>query len=110
MGLILVKTNYNWADEADFPSFETWSQEDLDARLAEAREHFDQGKPGFQVSVGTNQEIEFNDYQDITRGMQVVPISPEEFQVLVRLFGARYSKTTRAAWGEITLARVLERV
>lgn len=102
MGKILVKTNYNWADEIDFPSWEVWDEKEFEEAKEKIKTYWENDGESFEVCVGTNEEIDFNDVDDCLKyGIEgTTPITDEEFSVLKKLFGGR--------GGNVTFSRVME--
>lgn len=99
MEKVLVKTNYNWADEADFPSFCIVTKDELQKMKNFFKEFFDNGCVS-SVVVGTNEEIEFNSLSDVLYGMSVSELSSTEENTISKYFSSDY--------GECSLLRVYE--
>lgn len=91
MEYVLVKTNYNWADEADFPSFEIMTKEELHSAKELTRAYFDnEDCYDVLVGVGTNEEIEFNNYQDVFSGVSITVLTEEEAKIIKNKIGLSY--------------------
>lgn len=87
--LVLVKVNYNWADEADFPSFEIWEREKLAEAKKKVKKFFD-NDCNFQYYVGTNEDVEFFCYEDVFSDVETKTVSQEEYEVLRKFFGSGF--------------------
>lgn len=95
MEYVLVKTDYNWADEADFPSFVIMDKEELekDRRLVSAYfKHED--SYAISVGVGTNEEIEFESYADVFGGADIESLSENEATIIKDKLGTSFGECT----------------
>jgi len=105
MAKVLVKTNYNWADEADFPSFCIMEDTKLESYRKAAKEYFDQEDYyEIEVGVGTNEGIIFNSYDDVfeTWQFEVKTLNEQEYEIIKKFFGVSF--------GECNLNHVMEYV
>lgn len=97
---LLIKTQYNWADEIDFPGWTIMTEEEFEDGKKQIKEYL-KNVGSFEIWVGTNEEIGFSSYEDIFgRNMKVLELSETDKEVIERLFGS--------SQGEITLDRILE--
>lgn len=100
--MLIVRTEYNWADEMDFPGWEIMSERDLEDAKKKVKKYFDNGGAPFEICVGTNEEIEFESYDDVFGwGFEVEEISASDAEVINRVFGRR--------GGNITLSEPISR-
>ena len=103
MAQILVKTEYNWADEIDFPGWEILDKEEFEADKKIVKEFFEKpGENGFEICVGTNEEIQFNCYDDVFGWIEKKEVSDADAEVIIRVIG-QYS-------GKITISDPIERI
>jgi len=100
---LLIKSCYNWADEADFPSW-TILEEDKFEEIKKTLVDYFEHPASFEiiVGVGTNEDIEFNSAEAVLGGLAIHKLTDEEYNTLLKLFGHDY--------GECTLSRVYEYV
>ena len=99
-GKILVKTHYNWADEADFDGFEVMTETELAKAKAVVKKFFDE-HGSYEFYVGTNEAIDFDDFDDIFgRHVKITPLTEAEAKVIEKLFDGKY--------GYPTLSRIAE--
>ena len=97
----LIKTCY-WADEADFPSFCLMSEKELDRAKALVKEFFTAGRH-MTISVGTNEEIDFDRCNDVfNMYYREINLSETEYEVIYQLFGEVY--------GQCSFARIVENI
>lgn len=100
MSKVLIKTDYNWADEADFPSFCIMTQEELTRAKEFVKEFFVNEQNDICVAVGTNEEINFSTYDCVFSGTVIKPLTDRETATITKFFGKQF--------GECSLLRVLE--
>lgn len=82
---LLVKWSDNWADEMDLDGFKLFtSREAYDDFLAQAKEVIDKGRWIFYL--GTNEEIEYDDFERFKKTLDASLISESTFQEMVKLF------------------------
>ena len=102
---VLVKTNYNWADEIDFPGWEIFEKEEFENIKKQIKEYWDNGGKKFNICVGTNEEIDFRNYDDCVGKYavrSVTEITDEEAEVIKRVLGS--------GAGNVTLSCVIEHI
>ena len=103
MSKLLIKTNYNWADEADFPSFCIMTEFQFEEAKTYVKAFFDNPEyAGIEVSVGTNEEIAFDRYEDVFGSIRPIQLTEAEANTIEKLLGERF--------GECTLEDVVENI
>lgn len=80
---VLVSWSDNWADEIDCEGFvildnEEWQENKKTIRKIERE---------FTLSVGSNEEIEYENGRDFLCNVSAKKVSPEEFAVIKKFFG-----------------------
>ena len=83
---VLVKFESNWADEMDVCGFAVMSSDEWN----KVRQIILLIKDEFSISVGTNEEIEYENGQELLDEYEVCEISDDESQIIQRLFGHHY--------------------
>lgn len=78
---VLVKARCNWADEFDTKQF--WAGPKVEW---EEIVKYSKNISNVEVSFGTNEGIEFSDFDDWNSHMKVTEISEEQFNTLADLF------------------------
>lgn len=86
----LVTSDTNWADEMDLWGFEVVG--DAYYKVAMEVLNYAFNDVGISVSkcVGTNEDIEFNDYDDVKRAFTAKDIKEDEVKIFKRLFQSTY--------------------
>lgn len=105
MGKVIVHTEYNWADEISFESWEIWDENDLEQAKQKVIDYWANGGKQFDICVGSNEEVEFYDL-DCCLGdwcyIKEELISESDAEVLERLFDGGY--------GKVQFSSVVERI
>lgn len=85
MGKVLVILDKDWADEFNVKGFSVMTEEEL----KQGKVKFEKALKGGPVTVGfgTNEELEFENMQDLERNITVRKITPQEHSTLKKLFG-----------------------
>lgn len=86
---IFVQTSHNWADEFDMEGASVWTKSVLEDKLANIKKGFEEGRirEDHEFYFGTNEALQFYDYNDFERGVKMVECSEEfhdEFKRIVR--------------------------
>lgn len=81
---LLVKYDSNWADEMDIDGFKVLTNEQWEQYQKDFKKHFKE--EGYIYYVGTNEEIEYNDFEEFRNDFNVSEITDEEAAVLEKLF------------------------
>ena len=79
---VLLKWDSNWADEMDVEGFKIVSKsqfEEWSERMKERR--------GFNICIGTNEDIEYSNGRELLSEIKVKPISEDEANVIKKFFG-----------------------
>lgn len=99
MDKILVKTNYNWADEADFPSICVVDKKEYGKFKEDVRktDNF-----YLEIYVGTNEFIELSSFDDIFDGVEEIELTPDELSFFHRIFD------NDDEFGECTMIDIME--
>lgn len=86
----LVTSDTNWADEMDLWGFEIVSDTYYKVAMQVLDYAFNEKGISLSNCVGTNEEIEFNDYSDIERAFTAKDIKEDEVKIFKRLFHSTY--------------------
>ena len=86
--MLLVKANVNYADEFDMEDFTTMTVETYKELVELLKNHDDE----IEWYFGSNEELSFNNGQDLLDCFEVVKISEEEDEVLDKLFGGSFGE------------------
>ena len=81
---LLVKYDSNWADEMDIDGFKVLTNEQWKKYQKGFEKHFKE--ECYSYCVGTNEEIEYNDFDEFRNDFKVSEITDEEAAVLKKLF------------------------
>jgi hypothetical protein len=96
-----IRSNYNWADEADFPGFSIMTKDQYEDAIETIEEYFkDEDKSELEVYVGTNEWIEFSSASDVDVAYET--LSKQEAETLVNRFGTDF--------GEINLNKIIKNI
>ena len=83
MSKVLVKWSDNWADEMDLEGFAVMESQEW----KDIKKKFEKHDHGFDISVGTNEDIDYSDGKDFLRHIETKNISDDEAKMLKKLFG-----------------------
>jgi hypothetical protein len=76
---VLVSYEGDWADEVTVKGFMATTFDAWQETMEEVKEHFDKGGT-LSHSIGSNEEIEYDQYRSWISDYKVRPLSEEEFQ------------------------------
>jgi hypothetical protein len=82
----LVKYDGNWADEMDISGFRVFTNEAWNEYL----EAWGKEEYPYSFYVGTNEEVEIYDFEELVRDFTVKDITDKEAAVIVKFFGKDY--------------------
>lgn len=84
---VLVKYSGNWADEIDVDGFFTTTRKYYDELISRAREYFKNNTSNaYTYYVGTNEEIIYENIEDVLNSFSVTSITEEQYKTLWELF------------------------
>jgi hypothetical protein len=86
MNNILIKYHKNWADELDVEGFMLWTEEKWNEHLSKVKEYFEKSPHTVEMYFGTNEAIEYDNFEEYKRSFEVKKITPEEAKTLKKLF------------------------
>lgn len=86
MSKVLVKWKTNWADEMDVDGFVIMT----DNEAKNLRENLSELKDSFDICVGTNEYIDYNDGKELLREIEFIPVNDQEVSMIAKLFGSSY--------------------
>jgi hypothetical protein len=90
MKYYLYKYSANWADEMDVAGFMLLTELEKDMALASIKKKF---RKGGTVSIGTNEEIEYSDSDEVMNDVSITEISKQDYDTISRLFGTSFGET-----------------
>jgi hypothetical protein len=82
---LLVKYDSNWADEMDINGFKVLTNEQWEKYQKDFKKLFK--KECYSYYVGTNEEIEYSDFDEFISDFKTSEITDEEAAVIEKLFG-----------------------
>jgi hypothetical protein len=80
----LVTFHDNWADEMDIEGYRIFSEDDWKNYRKYAKKEFEENGE-YTYYVGTNEDINYNSYEDFMGNFEVKTISKEQVDVLEKL-------------------------
>lgn len=86
----LYKYEANWADEMDVSGFMILKETEKDMALAKIKRNF---RNGGTVSIGSNEEIEYSNFDEVMNDISIEEISKENYDTINRLFGGSFGET-----------------
>jgi hypothetical protein len=86
---VLIKYDGCWADEIDLQGFLVMTREEWKTHLSLVKRRY--GDSEFTISIGTNEEVNFNDFDDYKESFEIKKITDEESAVLRKFFKATHS-------------------
>lgn len=97
----LIKFASNYADEFDVSGFQILTGDEWEELKQEALKYFsddshrdsDYGRISFAWYFGTNEELQFDSYEDWLNCIEVIPLDKIQTEVLHELFGYSYGIT-----------------
>jgi hypothetical protein len=81
----LVIYHDNWADEMDVEGFRLFTQDELDDYVSLHVKYFETNS-SWKFGVGSNEQIEYNDWEGIRSALTVKEITDAEYEMLGKLF------------------------
>jgi hypothetical protein len=90
MKYYLYEYSANWADEMDVAGFMLLTGLEKDMALASIKKKF---RKGGTVYIGTNEEIEYSDYDEVMSDVSITEISKQDYDTINRLFGTSFGET-----------------
>lgn len=85
MSKVLIRFKGNWADEMDLFGFEVMEEEVWEAHLKRIRQFLEDGGP-YERSVGTNEYIDYPNYEAYNRHFTVIKLTDAEMEVIEKCF------------------------
>ena len=85
---VLVQTHDNWADEMDIYGYRIISRAAYDQRLIELQEEFEEADGTYMWYIGTNEEIEYSNFDNFLETLTVTELTKKEAQNLVQVLGS----------------------
>lgn len=89
MNYVLVKFNFDYADEFDLNGFYVTTSEEFTSDMEYLKINF---KPNIEKYFGTNESIIIESIKEIENAYSITSITEEEYNTLKKLFGKSYSK------------------
>jgi hypothetical protein len=83
----LYKFEDNWADEADFSGFAIFTEEEKRKHEIGIKRAF---KNGGSICFGTNEDNEYDSYEDVESTFEFEEITKQEYFTIKRLFGETF--------------------
>ena len=80
----LVTFQSNWADEMDVEGGRIMTEKEKEKYFASIKKEFDE-QGSYTYYIGTNQDINFDTYEELDESFSIDKISKEERKVLVKL-------------------------
>ena len=93
---LLLYWNTNWADEMDIEGFAAVTSEFYEQWKSNLRRKTTE----FEIGLGTNEAIEFNNGEHLIKKVKCKEITDEEFDVLNKLFGSKGAQVVCYAHSE----------
>ena len=90
MKYYLYEYSANWADEMDVAGFVLLTGLEKDMALASIKKKF---RKGGTVYIGTNEEIEYSDSDEVMNDVSITEISKQDYDTISRLFGTSFGET-----------------
>jgi len=90
MKYYLYEYSANWADEMDVAGFMLLTETEKDMTLASIKKRF---RKGGTVSIGSNEEIEYSDFDEVMNDVSITEITKQDFDTINRLFGSSFGET-----------------
>jgi hypothetical protein len=81
----LVKYDSNWADEMDIDGFRVFTDKQWEKYQKDFKKLFKEDR-GYTYYVGTNEDIEYNSFDEFMSDLKVSEITDEEATVLKKFF------------------------
>lgn len=85
---VLVQTHDNWADEMDIYGYRIISRAAYDQRLIELQEEFEEADGTYMWYIGTNEDIEYSNFDNFLETLTVTELTKKEAQNLVQVLGS----------------------
>lgn len=85
---VLVQTHENWADEMDIYGYRILTFKQYEKRIEELQEEFEEAEGAYMWWIGTNEEIEYENFQQFFDTLTVTELTAEEAKALIATLGA----------------------
>lgn len=89
MKYYLYQYDANWADEMDVAGFMALTETEKDMALAKIKKDF---RRGGTIYIGSNEDIEYSDLDEVMNDVTITEISKQEYDVLIKLFGGSFGE------------------
>jgi hypothetical protein len=89
MEKVLLKWSSNWADEMDVEGFDIMKKTEWEEFKKKVRK-----MKNFCVYIGTNEEIDYANGEDLLAEIKVKKISPEEERIIKKFVGSTFGFTS----------------
>jgi hypothetical protein len=89
---VLVMFNGNWADEMDINGFDLYDE----AEWRRVKKIINGYEDDFTLSVGSNEDMEFNTGEDFLNSITVKKLSAAEAKTIDKLFDGSYARGSMA--------------
>jgi hypothetical protein len=83
---VLVKLESNYADEFDVEAFVVVSTEYFENAKARIRALDSESKSGLYMNFGTNEALEWGDFDDFEDSLEITPLNSEQVACFEQLF------------------------
>ena len=103
---LLVKTSNNWADEIDTEGFAIFTKEAYFSHLKQAEDAF-AGDQEIELYIGTNEEINFPDYKDYVKQIEVQELNFTEVLIICKAFGIKVNDNHLKGFSQYGLLTLL---
>ena len=88
---VLVQTHDNWADEMDIYGYHILPRSEYDERIVELQEEFKESDGTYLWYIGTNEEIEYSNFDNFLETLTVTELTKAEAQNLIQVLGSSYN-------------------
>ena len=88
---VLVQTNDNWADEMDIYGYRILTIKQYENRLKELQEEFEESDGTYMWYIGTNEEIEYDNFDNFLESLTVTELTTSEAKSLKAMLGSDYN-------------------
>lgn len=85
---MLVQTHDNWADEMDIYGYRIMTVAKYQTRLVELQAEFEEQDGSYLWYIGTNEEIEYENFDNFLETLTVTVLTQSEAQNLVKVLGS----------------------
>lgn len=85
---VLVQTHDNWADEMDIYGYQILTVKQYQERLVELQQEFEENDGSYVWYIGTNEEIEYDCFDNFLETLTVSELTTEEAKFLKDILGS----------------------